>query len=626
MKAHERTSTYSTSAASTRTSRVGEILLLTLLLSTVSTIWIAITNEYIAQGFWYIAVLPFRRLFTIYLFVLVLVNLLFYLSGRAIPERVAEIVKKMVILFGCTYLASLALGYPGLVFSFVESARKAALVQHAASFLIGCTGLLLIISFSARRRALEGFFRAALLPALVLSFLMILSPYLLRDHSTGKNVIFITIDTLRADHLSCYGYGRNTSPNLDDFSRESVQFLNAAVQWPKTSPSFASIMTSLYCSQTGVTGTRQKLPRRKTTVAEVLLNAGYLTAGVVGNGNLANLYNFNQGFSTYIEAWKDDDIPPERLCDARHITDRSLPILEKVAKSGNFFMWIHYIDPHAPYSPPSPFDSMYVNDEYYGDRRITLNDGYNDDIGGCPKRSRLGDHDNLDFYIAQYDAEIRYFDSELKRLFDFLETNDLMKTTMIVISSDHGESLGEHNYYFEHGKFSYDPCLRVPLIIRVPGGEPAVLRRSVALLDVFPTILDYAGLLPEDSMDYEGLSLIDHQTSNEYNGNRRVFAQSGGPRNPVWAVRDGRWKLIYAPSSKFRNLMTGSLYELYDLQADPGETNNLYVPDDSLFVSLQRNLHHWIDTKNNIETSVERVFDASDESTNENLRALGYIE
>ena len=167
MKAHERTSIYSTSDASTSTSRVGEVLLLTLLLSTVSTIWIALTNEYLTQGFWYIAVLPFRRLFTIYLFVLVLVNLLFYLSERAIPERVAEIIKKLVILIGCTYLASLALGYTGLVFSFVESVKKAALIQHAVSFLLGCVGLLVIIAFSARRRALEGFFRKAVLPALV---------------------------------------------------------------------------------------------------------------------------------------------------------------------------------------------------------------------------------------------------------------------------------------------------------------------------------------------------------------------------------------------------------------------------------------------------------------------------
>jgi arylsulfatase A-like enzyme len=356
----------------------------------------------------------------------------------------------------------------------------------------------------------------------------------------------------------------------------------------------------------------------------VLENAGYRTAGVVGNGNLAKGYNFDQGFSVYVEAWKDDAVPEERRCDAAHITDRALEELKGLASSGKFFLWIHYIDPHSPYSPPPPYHEMFVADRYYGEKKIALHEGFDDDIGGCPGRSRLGNNDNLHYYIAQYDAEIRYCDSQVKRVFDFIAESGLERNTLVIVSSDHGESLGEHNYYFEHGKFSYEPCLRVPLIVRIPGLSPRRIDRPVPLLDVHPTILDYAGV--RSAVHQEGLSLIEQLRSAGSHGDRVVFAESGGAKNPVWTVRDERWKLIYVPSPKFRNVMTGSLYELYDLVHDPLETVNIYAEGDSMATQLTAELDHWIETKNGGRNAEGRIYDVHDESTNENLRALGYIE
>ena len=212
----------------------------------------------------------------------------------------------------------------------------------------------------------------------------------------------------------------------------------------------------------------------------------------------------------------------------------------------------------------------------------------------------------------------------MNRVFDFLKKRGLWDRTLVIVSSDHGESLGEHNYFFEHGKFSYEPCLRVPLIARIPGCGVGTVEKPVPLLDIYPTILDFAGLGP--ARELEGMSMIDRLTNRAVDVKRLMFAQSGGPRNPVWTVRDETWKLIYVPSPKFRNVMTGSVYELYDLQNDPGETRNLYAPDDSVAMALRAELECWIESKNSPAASAGEVYESLDESTNDNLRALGYIE
>ncbi len=578
-------------------------------------------DMYFTHGLWYTGSATFRSWFILAVLGLTGLQLVRVVASKLTRARMPALAAEGMLLFGLVYLAFRFIGYSSVIWSVFQNPNYAKIAYWGSSVATGVAVYLVIrriappLASAARR----------MFPVTVLFALVILvTPYFLRTDA-ARNVVLVTIDTLRADHLGCYGYERDTSPNTDAFARRSFLFTDPIVQWPKTSPSFSSILTSLYCGQTGVTGTRQKLPRGMTTTAELLMNAGYTTAAVLGNGNLAREYNFDQGFDVFIEAWRDEEVEKERRCDARHITDHAMRLLPDLGRTGGFFLWLHYVDPHAKYTPPEPFHEMFVNDAYYGEQAITLNQGFNEDIGGAPGRSILEGQDNLHYYVAQYDAEIRYCDSELSKVFLYLAENGLLENTMVIISSDHGESLGDHNYYFEHGKFTYDSCLRVPLIVYVPGEEPAVISTPVALLDVHPTILDFAGL-DENDPPMEGTSLLELIRREEGNGNGLVYSQSGSPNDPVWSVRDNRWKLIYAQSPRYRNVMTGSLYEFYDLWSDPAETVNIYDLEHPRVPELVEELHRWIETQPVREGSYGTTFDVTDELTRENLKALGYIE
>lgn len=445
------------------------------------------------------------------------------------------------------------------------------------------------------------------------------------------NILFISVDTLRSDHLGCYGYERDTSPTIDELARSGALFRHAIVQWPKTSPSFASMMTSTYGHKNGVRLPRQRLGDFNTTIAEVLCNGGYQTAGIVGNGNLAQEFSFHQGFKWYQEPWNEysGDDNEKSGCDATSLTNRAIEWIEKHSDEGNFFLWIHYIDPHARYVPPSPFDTLFVNDPHYGKNeiRMVLNEGLNDDIGGVPERSRLGDHDLLNYYLAQYDGEIRYMDEEIGRLMTFVTDTGLWENLLVIFTSDHGESLGEHDYYFEHGRLPYDTCAKVPLILS--GGalpwKGVQSDRPVAILDIFPTILDIVGI--RVTGEEAGISLrhLFEETGEE--GPAFVFMESGYEWPYQRSIRDGRWKLIYIPNEDTREIMDGTEFELYDTLTDPYETNNLIEQEREIAESMKAELFDWMArTKSlgDIEPSHATV--AVEKETEAYLKALGYVQ
>lgn len=605
------------------TSPPGEIFFFAICASVGVTILVTIVNEYWESGLWNLLALTLRKAYIISLAYIMIVYGLLAIVKRYLEGKAGIIARKSILVLFVFFPMVSALDYSSPIRRIVHRNVIADVMTYLTAFVAAFSLMTLIEFVRERDRLMRRWIGKTLIPSAVLGIAACILPSFAGEEKAGGNILLITIDTLRADHLGCYGYVRDTSPRIDRFARMSYVYTNPIVQWPKTSPSFSSILTSLYCSQTGVTSPRQRLSSNMTTTAEILRNTGYNTAAVVGNGNLAKRYNFNQGFSIYIEAWKDEKIESGKACTAQHITDLSLRVLQDLAREGGFFMWIHYIDPHAPYNPPSNYNGMFVGDKYFGDKRIKLNEGFNDDIGGCPLRSRLGENDNLYYYIAQYDAEIRYCDSQLGRILDFLESKHLIRSTMVIITSDHGESLGEHNYYFEHGKFPYDATLRVPLIVYVPSLGEGRIDSPVPLLDIHPTILEFAGVGGDGP--WEGRSLF-AQMREETGARRGVFSQSGGVKNPVWAVRRGKWKLIHTSSSRYRNLMSGAPYELYDLENDPAETVNLSGAGVEVENDLREVLNRWIEeTKEGIEMTEEQV-DVFEKSTNENLRALGYIE
>src|SRR5712692_7602395 len=281
--------------------------------------------------------------------------------------------------------------------------------------------------------------------------------------ATRPNVLLVTIDTLRADHLGCYGHGGAATPTIDALAARGVRFVTAIAHVPLTGPSHASILTGRTPLGHGFRDNGgYVIPAEAKTAAEDFRQAGYRTAAFVSGFPLDRRFGFDRGFDAY-----DDHLPKgndprrtpyvERLADAT--TDAALRWLGSPVPAGapaSFFLWVHYYDPHAPYEPPAA----------------------------------LADR----FRAAPYDGEIAFVDAQLARLLRGLEEKGALARTVVLVTADHGEALGEHGED-THGLFVYDATLRVPWIMAGPGLPSGRVAGVVARgIDVLPTLLDYAGL------------------------------------------------------------------------------------------------------------------------------------
>ena len=435
------------------------------------------------------------------------------------------------------------------------------------------------------------------------------------------NVLLITIDALRADHLGVYGYPRPTSPNIDRLAGQGVTFRRAASQWPLTSPSFAAMMSGTYGHTNALMQTTpQRMPDRPLMLAELLKAAGYSTRAAVGNVNLARVFNFDQGFDTYRELWRtDDEQKTERT------TDVGLDLLKRASAEKPFFLWLHFFDPHARYDPPKPFDRMFVGDRYFdGSWRVPLYGGDATDLGGISSKVSLGKEDRVAYYVAQYDAEIRYVDEQVGILLKALADRGLAGDTLVVLTADHGESLGDHDYFFEHGRFPYDDCVHVPLIVRVPGGAAGTVRSPVQSIDIVPTILDLAGLPPDPRAEGKSLRPLLHGERPAGDPWDYAFTESGFAADYQRSITSERYKLVYVPDAGNRRIMTGRELELYDLEADPHETRNLIDERPEVAAPLERRLWSWMAKAGPTAPPPAQV--RVEGQAEEQLRSLGYIE
>ena len=437
------------------------------------------------------------------------------------------------------------------------------------------------------------------------------------------NVLLITIDALRADHLGAYGYPRPTSPNIDRLARESVRFDRAVSQWPLTSPSFAALMSGTYAHTNGLMRTTaQRMPDRPLMLAELFQAGGYGTRAAVSNVNLARVFNFDQGFDTYRELWREEDQQQTRA-----MTRNGLELLGDASQSRPFFVWLHFFDPHARYQPPKPFDGMFVKDSLFDPSwRVPLYAESRRNVGGIAANVNLGSEDRVAYYVAQYDAEIRYVDEQVGILLKALEDRGLAKNTVVVLTSDHGESLGDHNYFFDHGRFPYDDCVHVPMIVRAPGlGKPGqVVTSPVQLIDLVPTLLDLTGLPPNPNAEGKSLRRL---LAGEHPGGSRwayAFTESGYAQDYQRSITSEHYKLVYVPDAGDRRFMKGSELELYDLKADPQEKKNLIVEKPDVADHLKKELWSWMSTTGAAGAVPAAV--SIDHGTEAQLRSLGYIE
>jgi arylsulfatase A-like enzyme len=374
------------------------------------------------------------------------------------------------------------------------------------------------------------------------------------------SVLLLTIDTLRADHLGLYGYTRNTSRNLDALAREATVFDYAYTYWPKTRGSFVALLTGRRDSQTGYSKTHPGLLPFNPTLAGVLQAAGYRTVAIVDNGNVAAAHGYAKGFDTYRETWQEKALATE-MDRTRAITEGGVRFLREAPRDRPFLLWLHYVNPHAPYTPPAPHDTAYLDDDAKSGPRLGVVPGFH---GGIPRPWAVAGQDRLGYYVAQYDGEIAAADEQAGQVLRALRETGWWDRTLVVVTSDHGESLGEHDYYFDHGEDLFDPSVRIPLIVSVPGARRGVRSQVLAsTLDLVPTVLDVVKV--SYPPDLAGRSLLGAVKGGEA-GWDRLFARND--RN-LTAGFDRRHKVVVVPGEKQPRAA------LYDRVADPGETRDL---------------------------------------------------
>jgi arylsulfatase A-like enzyme len=380
------------------------------------------------------------------------------------------------------------------------------------------------------------------------------------------NVILIGVDTLRRDHLGCYGYGRATSPNIDDLARRGSLFEHAVASSPWTLPSFATVFTSLYPSQHGAKGTMSPMGKTFPTLASVLRDNGYTTGATVNAPFLKDSYGVARGFDFY-----DMASPEDRVADGT--TDDALGWIDTNGEEP-FLLFVHYFDPHLPYSPPAPYDTLFCP-HYSG----TVPNPY--DPTSLPlirdrgfKQLESLSPEDWNRIESLYDGEIAFADASIGALLEGLDQRGLLENTLIVFMSDHGEEFFEH-YGFEHGHTLYEELIKIPLMFSLPGTVPEdrSITRQVRLVDVMPTILDMLDIpVPTGA---EGVSLLPLMAGSGEVPRARVaalppeiaFSEALLYGQEQKSLSAYPWKLIY-------NLVTEEA-SLYNLAEDAAEHENL---------------------------------------------------
>jgi arylsulfatase A-like enzyme len=456
------------------------------------------------------------------------------------------------------------------------------------------------------------------------------------------HVVLITLDTVRADHLSLYGYERATTPFLERLARESTVYTRAFAPGAMTLSTHASLFTGLYASRHGAHNAPHApdgapLDDDVATLAGMLTDAGYATLGVVSNiGYLSPDFGLDRGFTYYdnrmpvrflelgkryqlrravrnaLALFAHSDLAQKWYRTADEINAATLPLLERARESRRpVFLFLNYMDAHDPYLPDEPFDDRFpgrVDDishrDYVRSGRAVLG-------GNHTLTEREREH-----VVSQYDGEIAYLDSRLEQLFDHLKRLGLYDRALIVVTSDHGEAFGEHDLV-HHGVSVYQDQVFVPLLLKYPGSHEArSVDAPVSLVDVMPTILHAAGLAAPPAIDGSSLSeppsperlLI----SESYPGGD-IVALSPRFDRVVRAVYSGRLKLIVSSNGE---------RSLFDLDADPAERNDLYGALDADARGLERRLGTWMDT---VVTEIRKSGETS-RLAQDRLRALGYVQ
>jgi len=425
------------------------------------------------------------------------------------------------------------------------------------------------------------------------------------------NIIFLVIETLRADHLQGYGYARLTMPNLEWVAQEGTTFERASTVATWTLPSVASILTGLPPSAHGIRSYEDQLPDAAVTLAERLREVGYHTAFLGVNSLFEADRKIEQGFDHY---YGTDEISGEEL------NDHLFAWLKDYPRDKPVFLYVHYFDPHCRFTPPSEYREMYwPPGKQATHRKMSLKQFQQ--MHECfqlhygPTEPVL----DVDYYLSEYDAELRHVDHVMGLFLERLKTSGLYDSSLLFILSDHGEEFYDHGGY-GHGKVLYEHQSHIPLIVRLPGGKRPGQRVSsrVSTLDLYPTALGAVGLKPRKQLPGQDLSPLLQGLEEGSTPDRSIFAETDyeGKQRALW---QGEWKLLVSPDGTRPN-------GLFNLSTDPGELTDLSDahPEVSrrLFQALEKQQQEALRLGEDLPGTRQELT----EGTLEQLRSLGYVQ
>jgi arylsulfatase len=449
--------------------------------------------------------------------------------------------------------------------------------------------------------------------------------------SEKPNIILISIDDLRADHLGCYGYQRNTSPHLDAFARENILFEKAFSHEPWTPPSHLSMLTELYPRTLGFKEWEFMNPKI-VTLAEMLKNDGYATFAFSSNIWLTPEGGFGEGFDQFVFPRSNRFSPDDPLREAEYQNKSIIATLQK-NKQKSFFAFIHYYDVHSkskryPYEAPAPFSDLFTHtivSDFKGGTDGVYASEYLRKVNR--EQIKLADKD-LQYVVALYDNGIAYMDSCIGEFIRALKDMGMYDNSLIIITADHGEEFQEHGYMLHENPFFYEEIIHVPFLVKLPRGmrEAASGRRIhalVELIDIMPSVLECAKIKPLHVLGASFLPLLEGTEK----GKEYVYGLSS--KKSVY-IRSHKWKLLGDDD------LNETRFQLYDLENDPHEQRDIITQKAEVKTMLFRKLQERLESSMALQ---EQIFGKTgghkqrmgkglgiNEQQKEKLRSLGYIQ
>jgi arylsulfatase A-like enzyme len=444
------------------------------------------------------------------------------------------------------------------------------------------------------------------------------------------NVLLVTMEAFRPDHISGSGYTRRTTPNLDALARRGVTFRQAVTVAGRTVQSFPSILTGVLPPVHGLRyeGQSSEILAGRMTLTRALKDRGYDAFAVTQGLNVG----LHRDFDVYDPDIYLDEQGRKVMVPTRNDHEATLKAVQwlrgRRGKPGPFFLWLRYVAPHWPYEAPAPYTEMF-------DPGYTGAHSFNEEVrpgvehGDLIFGLRRLPPREIEHAIAHYDGELAYTDAAIGELLKGVDDLGATARTIVLVTADHGESLGEHDYFFEHGAYLYEPTVRVPLIIVAPGRLPAGghVESLASTIDIVPTLLELAGVTRPEGL--QGHSLVSWALGKTTEPGPPAYCESGRnfyPENPrqyvegiagKWRMmRDDRFKLIQIPRAP------QPIREFYDLRADPGETTNVLDRFPQEAARLQSALDAIIEADPGRE---DRADPPLPEGLEEQLRSLGYV-